>query len=61
MTTSVTIKHNGPGHHDVIVEVVADGSGAVLREQRIKLDASVELFVYRGQSIRVAECIEPNS
>lgn len=59
MTTSVTLKHNGPGHHDVVIEVVTAHGGNVIRHE-LKTGQSIDLYVYRGQFINVSEKLEGN-
>lgn len=64
MTTTVTITHEGPHHHDVLVQVVQDykeNGGSVRKVSdgtRLKPGNSVKVTLFDTQTIYLAE-VEP--
>lgn len=55
MTTSVTIRHDGPATHDVIVDVVRADTFDVLQKHVLTDGKSMTFYVYRGQSLVITE------
>lgn len=55
MTTTVTIKHEGPGHHDVAVLCVNPQTGTPGTTHIISANAQVTLVLHDGQELQVNE------
>lgn len=55
MTTTVTIKHEGPLEHRILVEIVrADGDG-LIQETTLEMGESFTTFLYASQSVHINE------
>lgn len=54
MTTTVTIKHDGPVQNHVLVEVVHETDG-LLQEITLKMGESFTTYLYGPQSIHINE------
>lgn len=63
MTTTITIKHDGPDHHNVkVVRSYSDPAQAVHNETKvIKAGQSIERYVYDGVSVTCTETSDPPS
>lgn len=55
MTTTVTIRHDGPPTHDVLVEVIAESTGNVIQGHVLKDGENTTLYVYKQQSLKISE------
>lgn len=58
MTTTVTIKHDGPDHHDINVEIYqgrADGTKTGVRSSRLKMGEALTEYVYDTQALYITE------
>lgn len=55
MTTPIEIKNKSADGRTVLVEVVRDPSGDVLREHTLRPGQAVELYVFRGQAVQARE------
>jgi len=55
MTTSVTVKHEGPSHMDVLVERVNPKTGENSGGKRLVMGESVEYNIYDTQVVMVSE------
>jgi hypothetical protein len=55
MTTTVTIKHEGPDHHDVLVTVVDLPTKAIRQEIRLKAGDTITNYIHTGQGLTVSE------
>lgn len=56
MTTTVTIRHEGPSAHKVLVEIVHETDG-LLQEVIIDMGESFTTYLYGPQSIHVNELV----
>lgn len=55
MTTTMTIKHEGPLEHRILVEIVrADGDG-LIQETTLEMGESFTAFLYASQSVHINE------
>lgn len=55
MTTTVTIKHDGPNHHDVAVTVVNANTKTISEVVRLAISESVTRSLWDSQSLTVTE------
>jgi hypothetical protein len=56
MTTTVTIKHEGPDHHDVLVEQYNPKDGKIqYQSKRLSSGEEVKYAVYDSSAIRASE------
>jgi hypothetical protein len=55
MTTTVTIKHDGPRYHDVIVATVTPATGGRTSERQLRPGEQVTLYVYDTQALAITE------
>jgi hypothetical protein len=53
MTTSVRVKHDGPGHHDV--QVAITNGGVVVSTERLAEGDVKDFYVYDTQGLTVSE------
>lgn len=56
MTTTITIKHDGPVQHKVLVEVVHETNG-LLQEVTLDMGESFTTYLYGPQSIHTNELV----
>lgn len=56
MTTTVTIKHDGPAQHKVLVEIVHETNG-LLQEVILNSGESFTTHLYGPQSVHINELI----
>lgn len=55
MTTSVRVRHNGPGHHDVQVAITRSPDGVVVSTERLAEGDVKDFYVYDTQGFTVSE------
>jgi len=55
MTTTVTIKHNGPDHHDVMITEVNPLTGYIGYGHRLSIGKEITVSVYDSKGIGITE------
>lgn len=55
MTTSVRVRHDGPGHHDVQVAITRNPDGVVVSTERLAEGDVKDFYVYDTQGLTISE------
>lgn len=55
MTTTVRVKHNGPGHHDVQVAITRQPDNVVVSTEVLHENDSKDFYVYDSQGLTITE------